>query len=192
MLSAPCFGGLGSSGVKVTNHLHMLLLCVAAGTLLGSGPGCVVRYSDYPVEFDAEEVAERYEGEPSLVAGTYEEQLFRELEEGAPLHVIHGFQGGTWVHLSVRVNGMPRSGEIAVSLNAQGGAEVGRVSYGIELVRAAEGFLEAYDVPVPLPDDDVFLDDLMGQRGTLAVTYHAGGEQVSTTVGVVFREGLGS
>ena len=59
-------------------------------------------------------------------------------------------------------------------------------------MRAAEGVLEADHVPVPLPDDDGFLDDLMGQRGTLVVTYHAGGEQVSTTVGVVFREGLGS
>jgi hypothetical protein len=159
---------------------------------MGSGPGCAVRYSDYPVEFDAEEAAESYEGEPSLVAGTYQEQLFRELEEGGALHVIHGFQGGTWVHLSVRVNGMPRSGEMAVSLRAQGGAEVGRVSYGIELVRAAEGFLEAYDVPVPLPDDEAFLDALMGQRGTLKVTYRAGEEEVSATVGVVFLEGLDS
>ncbi len=58
--------------------------------------------------------------------------------------VIHGFQGGTWIHLSVRVTGLPSDGMIEASLG-----DVGSIRYGLKLTRSPEGFLEAYDIPIP-------------------------------------------
>lgn len=150
---------------------------------------CGVEYRDRPVEFDGVDAEIVYGEGATIVAGRYEEQLFVPVDSGDALYVIHGFQGGTWVHLSVRVNAMPASGEITAILRDTNQNEIAAISYNLKLVRSAEGFLEAYDIPIPMPEDDESLNTLLENPAILGVFFRAGEYEVSITLPVVLLAG---
>jgi hypothetical protein len=162
------------------------LLVVSASLLALSLIGCVeynTVYRDLPVEFEEEEQNQTTD-ELSITMGLYEEQLFRPLDESSEVPVIQGFQGGTWVHLSIRVTGLPPDGMIRASLG-----EVGQIRYGIRLSRSPEGFLEAYDIPVPVPLTEADLERFYGQEVTLKAEFSANGEAVSSELKIIVVEG---
>jgi len=142
-------------------------------------------YMDFPVQFTDVGGSSEWLGEKEMVLGVYEEQLFRGLGDGDAVHIINGLQGGTWVHLSVRVTGLPRAGVINVVL----GEDIGAIEYNIKLVRTAEGFLEAYDIPVPVPFEGDELEALFGQTVVLKVSFSAEGQSVSAESLVVLEQG---
>ena len=123
-------------------------------------------------------------GEKTLTPGTFEEQLFDPIDDGDPVYIIHGFQGGTWVHISVRVSGMTAYGKISVTLQ-----KVGTIEYDLKLVQTAEGFLEAYDIPIPVGKEGPALKILYGEASTLEITFSNDGGTVSTTRNVTLEEG---
>ncbi len=145
--------------------------------------GCdeTIIYQDHPVEFDQRSANDPTSGEPGMTLGVYHEQLFSPLRDGDSVHIIDGFQGGTWVHISIRVTGLPRSGNVRASLE-----DVGEIEYEIDLARTAEGFLEAYDIPIPADLEDEEIDALLGQKRRLEVTY--GGEEKVTIDRLVVLE----
>lgn len=134
--------------------------------------------------FDQEDYDNAVTGEPGLTLGIYEEQLFRELDDGADVPVIHGSQGGTWVHLSIRVTGLPADGLISATLG-----EVGSIRYGLKLTRSPEGFLEAFDIPVPVrvPEDE--LEGLFGTTLELHVSFTVDDTTVEARLPVKLVEG---
>lgn len=162
------------------------LLIVSVVLIAGCSESAAERiiYQDPPVVFDQEDYNRSVAGEPGLTLGIYEEQLFRELTQDADVPVIHGSQGGTWVHLSIRVTGMPADGLIAASLG-----DVGSIRYGLKLTRSPEGFLEAFDIPVPVrvPDDE--LEALFGTKLTLSVSFTVDDEVVEASLPVTLVEG---
>ena len=165
----------------------MVLIGIGIAAFMGSA--CDTYYADYPVEFDLTDEAMTYGEGSFLLPGIYEEQLFGEIENGGGIYVVHGFQGGTWVHLSVRINAMPSSGEISAELVGNQSGMVGSISYAIQLVRSAEGYLEAYDIPIPVPEETNFLNALYGEGGILTVRYVSGDYSVEATRTIVFQEG---
>jgi len=142
-------------------------------------------YRDFPVEFSDVNEREAGPGEKNMALGVYEEESFREIDEGDSLPIINGLQGGTWVHLSVRVSGLPRSGNIAVQL----GNGIGSVEYSLKLLRTAEGFLEAYDIPIPVPFEGEELEALFGTTVSIKVEYSADSGAVTAETLVVLEKG---
>ena len=116
---------------------------------------------------------------------TNDEQLFNEIEEGDVVYIIHGFQGGTWVHLSIRVTGLPSVGTVLARL----GLGVGEIQYDLKLIRTAEGYLEAYDIPIPIPFEGMELDALYGQDTTLEVRFTTEDGEVTPSRLVTLEEG---
>ncbi len=141
-------------------------------------------YKDHPVEFEDRAVLEEQLGDPELLLGVFEEQLFRTIEEGDDVAIIQGFQGGTWVHLSIQVKALPADGLIEASLG-----DLGEIRYGLKLARTPEGFLEAYDIPIPVRRTEEELLDIYGRDYQLEVTFKSGGKEVSQSINVVLVEG---
>ena len=149
--------------------------------------GCdeVIIYKDYPVVFDDPFGEDLIVGDPAIVPGTNHEQLFEELNDGDDCHIIYGFQGGIWVHLSIRVTGMPSSGTVFASL----GTDVGEIQYDLKLMRTAEGFLEAYDIPIPIKVDEENIDALYGSEATLTVRFTTEVGEIEAVRNVILEEG---
>ena len=152
--------------------------------------GCGEReilYADHEVFFDYDPEADLASAEKTLAPGIYEEQLFRPLEDGDPLHIVAGFQGGIWIHLSVRVTGLRGRGQIEAIIEPGG-----ETAYTLRLVRTAEGFLEAYDIPVPVGDRGDSMDDvshLFGSDATLTIRFTSEDQTVEATRQVVLERG---
>ncbi len=156
-----------------------LMVCLVA-----SSCNEIVVYRDFDVEFEDSSFSFDFSGSSELIIGVYHEQLFNDLSTGDPVHIINGLQGGTWVHISIRVVGMPTIGSIAVSLG-----DVGDVEFDVKLVRSAEGYLEAYDIPIPIPLEGEDLEQLFGQDATLSVFYTSEEQTVSSELLVVMEKG---
>jgi hypothetical protein len=139
-------------------------------------------YSDVPTVALTEDDERRAGEERSLTAGVLNEQLFNVIEAGDPLHIINGFQGGTWVHISVRVTGMRSRGRIEASL----GEAVGETAFELKLIRTAQGFMEAHDIPIPVRGD---VDDLVGRDAILHITYTSRDEAIDLDLPVVLERG---
>lgn len=163
-------------------HGASLVVACLVVALAGCGDPEVVReYRDLPVIFDGD--GDRVV-EESLVLGALVDGAFVPLGEGAPVEIINGFQGGTWVHLSVRVSGMPASGVVRASLEG-----VGEIRYGLKLTRTADGFLEAYDIPMPVRQTGAELEALFGVPALLTASFEADGRSVEASLQVVLAEG---
>lgn len=153
-------------------------------------PELLPHYADIEVDrdLDSEELPE---GDPEITPGIYEEQLFSPVEEGDDMHVIHGFQGGIWVHLSIRVNGMRSLGRIYAALGDDGA--IGETSYDLRLSRTPEGFLEAYDIPIPVSyrGDDLpgYLESIYGESHRLTVRFKVRDKTASDERIVVLEPG---
>ncbi len=161
--------------------LFLLLVVVSLGWM---SCGERIIYKDYPVEFDQKKGDLIGTGEVFLKLGFFKEQLFRELQENGDVHIIQGFQGGTWVHLSIRVSGVSSRGRIEASLSG-----LGKISYDLKLVRSAEGFFEAYDIPIPIRKTEAQLRAIYGKGAVLKVTYTTDKKKLSAEKKVILREG---
>ncbi len=161
--------------------LPVLLLLVGG---CSDAPVERIVYQDPAVVFDQDDYNQAVAGDPGITLGIYEEQLFRELHSGDDVPVIHGSQGGTWVHLSIRVTGLPSDGLIAASLG-----DVGSIRYGLKLTRSPEGFLEAFDIPVPVRVGGEELEALFGTTLTLTVSFKVDDVEVEATMPVKLVEG---
>ena len=164
-----------------------MFLMVLGSLVAVFAPGCYeeVVYMDLPVEFTDTVSDDEWIGEKEMILGVYEEQLFRSLNDDDPVHIINGLQGGTWVHLSIRISGMPRVGTVKVTL----GEDIGDIEYRLKLVRTAEGFLEAYDIPVPVPLEGDELEALYGQTVWLKVSFTSEEHFVGAENQVVLEKG---
>ncbi len=156
-------------------------------TLAGCGedPGTVLR--DHPVDLRNTEWAPPVEGDPTLIIGVTEDQLFRELSDGAEAPVIEGFQGGRWVHMSLRATGVGIRGSLVGTL-ALGDEIVGELSEDLKLVPTREGFAERTQVPIALKEAwQLKFEDLFDQAGSIAVAFtDTEGRRGAKTVQVVY------
>ena len=175
---------IGTGSRRTSVFMLTSLLVMVAGLSLTSCDERFV-YMEYPVEFDDPFGANLIVGDPDIIPGTNHEQLFEEIQDGDDCDIIHGFQGGIWVHLSIRVTGLPSSGTIFASL----GPTVGEVEYDLKLMRTAEGFLEAYDIPIPIVVDEELVDTLYGEEATLIVKFTTEQGEVTAERKVVLGEG---
>ena len=159
--------------------------------LVGCGEDYVTFYEDIETARDLDPDAVDFDGDPWLIPGVVEEQLFTEVESGGEMHIIHGFQGGVWVHLSIRVNGMRSLGRIKAGLGENNA--IGETQYDLRLSRTAEGFLEAYDIPIPISyrGDDLagHLESLYGVEHPLNITFRVQDRSVSDERQVVLQPG---
>ena len=166
---------------------NVLLSLLVALSLLWPFAACddVIVYKDYPVVYDDPFGDDLIVGDPAIFPGTNHEQLFEEIKDGDDCHIIYGFQGGIWVHLSIRVTGLPSSGTIFASL----GAEIGEIQYDLKLMRTAEGFLEAYDIPIPIKVDEEEIASLYGSDATLTVRFTTEAGEIEAVRYVILEEG---
>jgi hypothetical protein len=139
-------------------------------------------YRDVPTVALTEDDERHVGEEKTLTAGVLNEQLFDAVKAGDALHIINGFQGGTWVHISVRITGMRSRGRIVASL----GEAVGETAFELKLIRTAQGFMEAHDIPIPVRGD---IDDLIGRDATLHITYTSREEALDLELPVVLERG---
>ena len=165
---------------------RLFILTVVFGAGLACGEREIV-YKDRDVVFDYDPEAALASQEKALIPGIYEEQLFRALEDDDPLHIVAGFQGGIWVHMSLRVTGMRSRGQIEATLNPGG-----TTAFSLKMVRTAEGYLEAYDIPIPVGGRGESLDDieeLFGAPSTLTFRYSADDVTLTSERQVILERG---
>ncbi len=159
--------------------------------LTGCGEAYAPYFTDIETDRDLDSDTVEFEGDPWLIPGVVEEQLFTEVESGGEMHIIHGFQGGVWVHLSIRVNGMRSLGRIQAGLGEDN--SVGETQYDLRLARTAEGYLEAYDIPIPISyrGDDLagHLESLYGSEHPLNITFRVQDRTVSDRRQIILQPG---
>ena len=136
-----------------------------------------VVYQDRPVEFDGQ--GDR-SVEAGLSLGQYIDGEFVPIGDGDEVPIINGFQGGTWVHLSIRLSGLPADGLVEAQLGP-----ISEVRYGLKLVRTSEGYLEAYDIPLPVRMTEEELNQTYGTEVTLSASFAAGGDEVGAANQVI-------
>ena len=159
--------------------------------LASIGLGCgehEIIYQDRPVVFDYDPDEVFANQERMLLPGVYEEQLFNAIEDGDDLHIVAGFQGGIWVHLSLRVTGMRSRGQIQAEINP----DIGSTDFSLKLLRTADGFLEAYDIPIPVGDRGSSMADieaLFGRAAVLRVRYTVDEVTIEAERRVILRPG---
>jgi hypothetical protein len=118
-----------------------------------------------------------FSGAPTLLVGGVADGRFSSFEDGAELPILHGFQGGRWIHVALRVTGMRNRGRAEMRVTG-----IGHASYDIKLIRRGD-LLEVFDLPIPvgrnprLTDDEV--DALAGQTAELEVSYTVGQTSLS-------------
>jgi len=173
-------------------RVNMVRVLLGFGLLIaGCGETYVPFFADIETDRDLDPDAVDFEGDPWLIPGIFEEQLFSEVEGGGEMHIIHGFQGGVWVHLSIRVNGMRSLGRIKAGLGED--HSVGETQYDLRLSRTAEGYLEAYDIPIPISyrGDDLagHLESLYGVEHPLNITFRVQDRSVSDQRLIVLQPG---
>ena len=111
------------------------------------------------------------EGEPTLIIGVTEDQLFRELLDGEDAPVVEGFQGGRWVHISLRATGVGIRGSLVGTLH-MGDELVGELSEDLRLVPTREGFAERTQVPIALKEAwQLKFEQLFGETGIITVAF---------------------
>ena len=154
--------------------------CLILLAFCGCGDPQVVRiFADRPVIFDGD--GDRID-EPTLSLGETVEGEFVPIVEGSGVTIIDGFQGGTWIHLSIRVTGLQPDGLVEVSLG-----DISEVRFGLRLTRTNDGVLEANDIPLPVPlslDEVATLD---GQTIEIKAAFESLGQRVDHSTEVVLR-----
>ncbi len=148
-------------------------------------------FRDFPVVIDGEEPVIPDDVPPRLVGGFEDvDGEFVEFAEGGALPIIHGPQGGRWLHLGIRATAIRRDGRVEVDVRqgAAAGEVVAAAAHRMLLSPTSEGYLEAPDVPVGVPRTDAEIADLDGEVAFLHLTYEAGDRAVSADLPLVFRD----
>ncbi len=160
-------------------HLQLCGVCAVAALWSCAEPEIVTIFRDAPVVFDGD--GDRVT-QVDMALGQLVDGRFVPVEEGDPVEVIDGFQGGTWVHLSIRVAGLEPDGVVEARLG-----EISEVRFGLRLTRTPEGYLEAHDIPMPVPLSDEDIAALEGQRVTLEASFSSAEQSVTQARGVTLR-----
>ena len=145
-------------------------------------------FSDLPLVLDGEQPAIPDDVPPSLAVGHEDAQgEFVELIAGAMIPIIHGPQGGRWLHLAMRATAMGRQGQVVVSLTKGGptGELIAAAGHRILLSPTSKGYIEARDVPVSVPRSDAEIAALHGAPAHLSLRYEAGDRQASVDLPLV-------
>ena len=188
--------------METTCHPHVrrplpaiapLLFFAVLAALSAGGCGTEVRYVDAPVYMDDEEQDATWaQGDPALLMGIYEEQLFRELSPGDVVRVRRtpdpGGGGDTQAHinLALRVTGMSRRGVVEAEVRRgapgqEGDADVlGRIREELVLTPTREGFLEVQQLRVPAPGA------APGRPGFIEIRYQGERATTETTCPVIW------
>lgn len=148
-------------------------------------------FSDLPLVVDGEQPAIPDDVPPALVAGHEDDEgEFVELSEGSVIPIIHGPQGGRWLHLAMRATAMRREGQVEVTLRRDGpdGAVVAAAGHRILLSPTSEGYIEARDVPVSVPLTDEEIAALDGLPAHLHLGYAAADRQAAIDLVLVFGD----
>lgn len=140
-----------------------------AGVVLASGAvGCSTEtvYIDPPVDRSGQG-SDVVTGDPLLVIGFYEEQLYTELEEEGECPIVHGLQGGTWIMPALRIQGIGSPAATQCRVTLDDGEQVGAAAAVEDYYVGGDGFLEVTAFPVPInhsaPGAGPGIDDLFGQ-----------------------------
>jgi hypothetical protein len=140
-------------------------------------------FRDLPVEIDGEAIPEFMQGDPALVVGILEDGRFAPFADGQPLPVLHGVQGGRWIHLSLRVVGLwGTGGMVTVTVDRDPGTEA-LVSHigAVRLTPVRQGYLEARVVQLPVSLNDAEIAAMAGESVLLSVIYDVDGRSVSAS-----------
>lgn len=148
-------------------------------------------FSDLPLVIDGEQPAIPDDVPPEIVVG-HEDAVgeFIEFVQGSTIPVIHGPQGGRWLHLAMRATAMRREGLVEVTLRREGptGEIVAAAGHRILLSPTSSGFIEARDVPVSVPLTDNEIAAMVGQVAHLRIGYAAGDREAAVELVLVFGE----
>ena len=169
----------------------MLSAVLAASALLPACGGEAAVYRDLPVVIDGAHSPGYRSGPPEIVVGDFEAGSFRALADGDGLRILHGVQGGRWIHLGVRVRGVSgRTGELSVHVETTDAAQVSVVE-ARQSVRPTPraGWLELRQGQFNVALADQAVEELAGRAARLIVGYDAGGDRASVSLGVVLLDG---
>ena len=168
--------------------LALLVVLAASGC---SEKVTVTIYRDRPVTLDGSAAIVDMTGDPTLILGLNEGNDFELLEDGGAAQMIHGLQGGYWIHLALRVTAMERAGRFTASLrrDSSDGDVLGEVGFDLRLSLTSEDHYEAALLPIPL--DPTLTADRIGRldgaAAHMAVSFTAGERAASAERAVVLR-----
>ena len=165
--------GLTVSLLAFTALAVLALLAGCGEETPAADPEDKIVYRDTPVDLEDTEWTPPIEGDPALTVGVTEDQLFRELVDGDDAPIIEGFQGGFWVHISLRTTGLGRSGRIDGRLVVDDEDDpVGKLAADLRMTPTREGFFERSQVPIALGEAwQEHFADLYDRAGRIEVSY---------------------
>lgn len=136
----------------------------------GCDMGTEIRYVDPAIVIDESYFIEPVKGDPTVLLGLYEEQLFDGLEEGEELPVVWGLQGGHWTMPCIRTVGIASRATVDCTVIMDDGEMVGKTKAKTNFFLTASGYLEYQSFPIPIEheaDAEAEIDDLYDRPATL-------------------------
>ena len=175
----------------MSKHSSLLIALLAAAGVVFSACDVEIVYIDPPVKL-VSETADMPVGPPELELGFYEGGVYRPLEAGSELPVVHGLQGGTWTMPAVRTRGLGTYAELICRLVTASGEQVGYVGAKTKFYFNGAGHLEVANFPIPVfhpdrPQDAI--TDLYDMEATLTCTLENGEDAAAFEVALVISEG---
>ena len=173
------------------------LLALALGTLVALvACDSVVdwRYVDPPITL-AEDNSSL--GEPPQVSigfKSVDTGVFEAMQDGDPLWVVHGTQGGTWTMPTLRTRGIGPLATVSCQLVTASGEMLPGAHTITRFFRTPDGSAEVPNFPIPVwhasPREGEPIDDLYGQQATLSCGVDDGdGHAGETSVEVILESG---
>ena len=161
-------------------------------------------YTDEPVEMDGEPKLPLIQGDPWLGIGLWEARDYVVLDEGDPVGLFNGDQGGWWVHMALRAIGVGSNGVAEGSVRS-GDADGQVIGFSLapEIIRLGQthdGYLQAPVLRIRFFNDlggpenrearRLAAEALDGEQGHLSVTYEADdGSSATGTAPITFAVG---
>lgn len=151
-------------------------------------------FRDLPTEIDGEAVPPALQGAPVLQVGPTGGGSFRSFAEGQSLPVVHGVQGGRWIHLALRATGLPASaGQLAITVHMgdrQAGDDepIAELIAGIRLQPLKDGAVGAAVIQVPVSRGDAEVAALAGAPCVLQARYAVAGRVAEERRGLVLTD----
>lgn len=154
------------------NRVLISMASLGGALLCGGLVGCSVEtvYIDPPVDRSGQG-SNVVTGDPLLVIGFYEEQLYTELEPEGDCPIVHGLQGGTWIMPALRIQGIGSPAATQCRVVMDDGEQVGAAAAVEDFYVGGDGFLEVTAFPTPInhskPGAGPGIDDLFGRSAEM-------------------------
>jgi hypothetical protein len=148
-------------------------------------------YRDLPVTIDGDPAPAYESGTAEIIPGQFVGDAFDALTDDEGLHILHGVQGGRWIHIGMRVRGVPsRSGQLTVQVDATpaGGAPIAQTAQPVRAT-ANDGWLEVRQIQIHVDLSDPAVSEIDGDPVSLRMRYEAEGELVEAVVKLVLVDG---